>query len=269
MKPLAELLAANPLPRPSGGKDDKGTVVVIGGPLTCPGAAVLAGTAALCTGAGRVQLCVDPSVATEIGVAIPEAAVFGWDLRSDPAPAVKDVIAGADVVLIGVGHRQLSVATVQAIAAGTDATLLLDAGALDAALGLADAHTVVIAPNTSEAAALMGVEESAEEELAVAVCAALGQPVAVRGAIAVVAAAEGAWSYDALPEGLGTPGSGDVFAGALAALVANGCKAAPALGWATRLHADAARHLAAQTPVGYLARDVARQLPRALAEHCR
>ena len=61
MRRLEELLAAHPLPDRSGGKDESGTVVVIGGPPTCPGAVLLAGSAALRTGCGRVQLVVDPT----------------------------------------------------------------------------------------------------------------------------------------------------------------------------------------------------------------
>ena len=266
MKPLQELLDAHPLPLPSGSKDDKATVLVIGGPPTCPGAAVLAGTAALRAGAGRVQLCVDPTVAPAVGVALPEAAVFGWDMRSPVPPTLKDVLAHADVIVIGVGHRHVETDVVESIAAETEATLVLDAGALAAAVELAPRHTIVIAPNPSEAAELAGSDESTEEELAVAVRRAVGQPVAVRGTVAVVAAEDGAWRYDALPEGLGTPGSGDVFVGTLGALLGNGSKPAAALGWAIALHARAAGRLAVDRPVGYLAREVAEELPHALSD---
>jgi hydroxyethylthiazole kinase-like uncharacterized protein yjeF len=267
--PLDELLATHPLPRPSGGKDDKGTVVVVGGPPSCPGAAVLSGTAALAMGAGRVQLCVDPTNRVAIGVAVPEAAVVGWDLQSEVPAELRELLADADVVLIGVGHREIPSHIVRAVAEATNATLLLDAGALGATLDLAQDHALVIAPNPSEAAGLLGADESDEEQLATALQARVGQAVAVRGTIAVVADADGVWSYDALPDGLGTPGSGDVFAGTLAALLGNGCKPTPALGWAVALHARAASHLAENTPVGYLARDVVRELPYALAEALR
>jgi NAD(P)H-hydrate repair Nnr-like enzyme with NAD(P)H-hydrate dehydratase domain len=72
-----------------------------------------------------------------------------------------------------------------------------------------------------------------------------------------------------LTDGLGSAGSGDVFIGALAALLGNGCKTAAALGWGIDLHARAAGRLAAGTPVGYLASDVARELPNALRDAAR
>jgi ADP-dependent NAD(P)H-hydrate dehydratase len=256
MKPLSELLAANPRPSAAGGKEEKGTIVVVGGPPTCPGAAVLTGTAALRAASGRVQLCVDPSVAAHVGVALPEAAVIGWDLHADVPGNVADVIAHADVVVIGVGHAHVPAAAVHAVAERTDATLVLDAGALHVATKLARDHTVVLAPNPGEAAELLGIDESDEERLAASLCDQLGQPVAVRGTRAVVAAADGTWCCDELPDGLGTPGSGDVFIGALAALLGNGCKSAAALGWAIALHAGAGARLTGS----YLASDVAREL---------
>src|ERR1044072_8578109 len=102
MKRLLELLERHPLPSPSGGKDEKGTILVIGGPPACPGAALLTGRAALQTGSGRVQLCVDPTVTAAVGTALPEAAVFGWDLRLDLPGEVTDELGHADVVVIGV-----------------------------------------------------------------------------------------------------------------------------------------------------------------------
>ncbi|MEY2473233.1 MAG: ADP-dependent NAD(P)H-hydrate dehydratase [Actinomycetota bacterium] len=265
MTPLDELLEANPLPAASGGKDDKGTILVIGGPPSCPGAALLTGEAALRTGSGRVQLCVAPSVAAEVAVALREAAVYAWDLTGDPSPEVSDAIERADVIVIGVGHTHVPASAVDAVAQRSSATLVLDAGALHVATELARDHTVVIAPNAAEAAELLASDETDETQLAEALCDRLGQPVAVRGTIAVVAADDGPWSYDELPDGLGTPGSGDVFIGALAAVLAKGCKTTAALGWAIALHARAAGRLAACTPVGYLAGEIARELPHALA----
>jgi hydroxyethylthiazole kinase-like uncharacterized protein yjeF len=266
MKSLDELLADNPLPQPEGGKDDKGTVVIIGGPPTCPGGALLAGTSALRAAAGRVQLCVDPSVAIPVAVALPEVAVVGWDMRAEVPQDLRENLAGADVVVVGVGFKDVPIAAVRAVAAHTDALLILDAGALHAAPELAATRALVVAPNTAEAARLLDSDDDAEERLAPALAQRLGQPVAVRGVRAVVATDDDAWSYDALPSGLGTPGSGDVFVGALAALLGNGCKPAPALGWAITLHANAARRRADRTPVGYLARDISEEWPAALAD---
>ena len=50
------LLRAWPLPDGGSGKDDRGSVLVIGGARKTPGAALLAGVAALRAGAGRLTL---------------------------------------------------------------------------------------------------------------------------------------------------------------------------------------------------------------------
>ena len=105
-----------------------------------------------------------------------------------------------------------------------------------------------------------------EEALARALSERMGGvPVAVRGAIAVIADKDECWCFDELPQGLGTPGAGDVFAGILGAFVASGVEPLVALAWATTIHAEAARSLSAATPVGYLARDIVKEIPFARA----
>jgi NAD(P)H-hydrate repair Nnr-like enzyme with NAD(P)H-hydrate dehydratase domain len=91
--------------------------------------------------------------------------------------------------------------------------------------------------------------------------------VAVRGAVSAVADAAGScWVHDPAPPGLGTPGSGDVLVGVLTSLLSQGTKPLAALAWAVALHGEAGARLAATTPVGYLARDLVAELPRALAQ---
>src|SRR4029453_5946159 len=103
------LLRAWPLPAGGSGKDDRGSVLVIGGARKTPGAAVLAGVAALRAGAGRLTLAVADSVAVPLAVALPEAGVLG--LPETTAGTVVGSAAGslaaeletADAVLVGPG----------------------------------------------------------------------------------------------------------------------------------------------------------------------
>ncbi|MDQ6770521.1 MAG: NAD(P)H-hydrate dehydratase, partial [Gemmatimonadota bacterium] len=66
------------LPKPSDNADkqDRGIAMVIGGAAEVPGALLLAGMAALRSGAGKLQIAGPRSAATTLGVAIPEARVF-------------------------------------------------------------------------------------------------------------------------------------------------------------------------------------------------
>ena len=82
------LLRGWPLPGGGSGKDDRGSVLVIGGARGTPGAALLAGIAALRSGAGKLMLAVAESTAVQLAVALPEAGVTGLpELPADPRRA--------------------------------------------------------------------------------------------------------------------------------------------------------------------------------------
>jgi ADP-dependent NAD(P)H-hydrate dehydratase len=166
--------------------------------------------------------------------------------------------------VIGAGHDQMEEAVVQAVVeAAGDAPIVVDAGALRACRSVPDGTTLVVAPNAGEAEDLVGPGD--EATTATLLAEKLLRPVAVRGAVTVVAHEGARWVFDDAPPGLGTPGSGDVFVGILGRFLAAGMPPLAALGWAVELHAVAAALLAQSTPVGYLAREIADQLPQALA----
>src|SRR3954452_16941273 len=111
----AETLRAWPLPLDDDDdKRDRGTVLVIAGTVRTPGAALLAGLAAMRAGAGRLQIAtVEPSAAA-LGVAVPEALIVGLPPTDtgapDPVAAIElaaDRIAGADAILLGPGFDDL------------------------------------------------------------------------------------------------------------------------------------------------------------------
>src|SRR5918992_6023470 len=80
----AELLRGWPLPLDAGAdKHDRGTVLVIAGTVRTAGAAVLAGTAALRAGAGRLQIATADPVAAALAAAVPEALVQGVPVTRD------------------------------------------------------------------------------------------------------------------------------------------------------------------------------------------
>ena len=69
--------ASWPLPEPSGGKEARGSILVIGGSAETLGAVVLAAEAALRAGAGKLQVATAASVAPFAALALPEALVRG------------------------------------------------------------------------------------------------------------------------------------------------------------------------------------------------
>jgi ADP-dependent NAD(P)H-hydrate dehydratase len=262
--PLTELLDRHPLPVRTGGKDESGTLVIVGGPPSCPGAVILAARAALRVGCGRVQLVVHPDVAAATATAVPETLVIAWGQRGSLPDDVRDQLRTADAVVIGSGHDRLPSETVCTVAdTAVDAAVVLDAGALGAARDLSYAANLVLAPNAREAEDLTG-DRGDEATLAVRLAAQLDRAVAVRGPVTVIADGDARWAFDDAPPGLGTPGSGDVLIGTLGGLLAGGLEPVAALGWAVALHARAGALLAGETPVGYLASDIATRLPHAL-----
>ena len=68
-----------PLPPVDGaeGKEGRGCVLVVGGSEQIPGATILAATAALRAGAGKLQIATSRRVAPWVAIAVPEARVIG------------------------------------------------------------------------------------------------------------------------------------------------------------------------------------------------
>jgi len=273
------LLRARPLPEPGSSKLDRGDVLVIGGARTTPGAAALAGLAALRVGAGRLTLAVAGSVATSLAVALPEAAVIG--LPEDDSGCVLGSAAGnlegrveSGCILFGPGLDDLDETSslLRALGGmiGDEATVVLDAYALgalakDPSLGEPFAGRLAITPNPTEAGILLGrdikdltddVSELARRFQAVVSCqSTIANPT---GGLFVV---------EAGGPGLGTSGSGDVQSGALAGLAARGAELTDAALWSTYLHAEAGDRLAQRIgPLGYLARELLDELPPILAQ---
>ena len=74
------LLRSWPLPEPTGTKYSRGQCLVIGGDRSTPGAAMLAGQAALRVGSGRLTLAVAASIAPHVAVAVPESGTIDLSL---------------------------------------------------------------------------------------------------------------------------------------------------------------------------------------------
>src|SRR3954466_15650991 len=88
------VLRQHPIPGPEeqGDKEERGRVLVVAGSPEVPGAALLAATAVLRAGAGKVQLAVPAAIAVPLAVAIPEARVFS--MQETPAGGIDPGAAG-------------------------------------------------------------------------------------------------------------------------------------------------------------------------------
>jgi ADP-dependent NAD(P)H-hydrate dehydratase len=279
----AALLRAWPLPEAEedGDKERRGRVVVIAGSREMPGAAVLAGTAALRAGAGKLVTATPQSAALTVAGAVPEARVIPLPEASDGGPtffglaALQAIATDTAALLIGPGMvgRESTVAFVQLLLPlFRNTTVLLDALAMDAVKSVRRfQQPVVLTPHAGEMAHLTGrdKEDLQQEPGAIALREAAGwnATVVMKGATTCIAAPDQRqWTHSAHAPGLGTSGSGDVLAGLIAGLAARGASPEQASAWGVALHARAGEALAARTGViGYLARELAAEVPALMA----
>jgi ADP-dependent NAD(P)H-hydrate dehydratase len=308
------LLRDWPLPAAGADKYSRGAVLVIGGARRTPGAALLAGTAALRAGAGRLTLAVAESVAVPLAVTLPESGVIGLresaggSLGSAGLEALFEDFDSADAVLIGPGlddidgteallrellrHETGRAAASKAddakadTGADTDAAepgaIILDAyalGCLPKLLGELGpwAGRLILTPNPAEAAILLerDTDLGDDDGLAAAVVELADKYQAVVSCQGLIARPAGGtapetaerWKITTGFGGLGTSGSGDILAGAIAGLRARGATDAQATCWGTHLHAAAGDKLASRLgSLGFLARELADELPSLMME---
>jgi hydroxyethylthiazole kinase-like uncharacterized protein yjeF len=282
-----EALRAWPLPLPAedGDKEERGRVLVIAGSDQMPGAAVLAGEAALRAGAGKLVVGTPARIAPWVAQRLPEARVVAIDEDADGAVRAEAVehfaamLPKTAAVLVGPGMQPEGAVGrfVLALLPRLPTTpLLLDAAAMDALRQapslLPLRQPVVLTPHAGEMAHLTGHPKDAigDEPAVVAERAARqwGATVALKGAETWIAQPDGRrWRHTRGNVGLATSGSGDVLAGLIVGLLARGAPPEQAAAWGVSLHARAGERLAARLgPLGYLARELAGEVPRLMAE---
>lgn len=265
----AELLRDWGLPAPGDSKKARGDVVVVGGSRRSPGAVLLAGEAALRVGAGRVALAVPQSIDAQVGIALPEAGILALPDAADAAleGELRDSVAGADAVLVGPGFSDADEtrATLLAVAATRPRRMVLDAYALGI-LPEVDRRDLpddlILNPNKDEAGILLGRDLS---DGVADICEIARRYDAVVNCYGVVARPDGAsWRIEEGDSGLGTSGSGDVLAGAITGFAARGLDPSRAAVWGSWAHAGAGSLLGERVGLGFLARDLARELTAAV-----
>jgi hydroxyethylthiazole kinase-like uncharacterized protein yjeF len=282
-------LGAWPLPQPEedDDKEARGRVLVIGGSTEIAGAVVLAATAALRAGAGKMQIATCRSLAPHVSMAVPEARVIGLPetkaggIAAGGLKQIEEELAGAQAVLVGPGMVD-EAATARLMRnllhSIEDATLVLDAGAFAflefepqslARLG----GRVVLTPHAGEMASLLKVEKSEVEAESLQTVrravAELHAVVALKGRETLIAApaSRNVYCNRAGNVGLATSGSGDTLSGVVAGLAARGATPFQAAVWGVHLHARAGDELARRMgALGFLARELLAEIPPLMAK---
>jgi hydroxyethylthiazole kinase-like uncharacterized protein yjeF len=140
---------------------------------------------------------------------------------------------------------------------------VIDAGALGAATN----GRAVLTPHFGEMAQLAGCSKeevaSRPAELARELARDRNVVVALKGATTYLVNPAGTlWVHRGGTIGLGTSGSGDVLAGVVAGLIAQGAQPDQAAVWGVVLHGAAGSRLTERIgPLGFLAREIADEIP--------
>lgn len=276
-------LADHPLPPVTDGdKTSKGGILILAGSRDVPGAALLAAMSAMRAGAGRLRIATVESVATQLGVAIPEAMVVGLPehrnggFAGSAVERIAELAQTADAVVAGMGvERGDTCKRIADALLATGAALALDAALLHSLepltrSGIERPVMPVLLPHAGELAALLDCDEDevAAEPLRSGRRAAelYRSVVLVKGVTSFVVHPDGrSFRFDGGAPGLGVSGSGDTLAGIAGGLLARGAEPLHALLWSVWLHGTAGERLAERVgPVGFLARQIPDEIPALL-----
>ena len=275
-------LRAWPLPMPSGDgdKEVRGHVLIVGGSREMPGAVILAATAAMRSGAGKLTIATGRSVAQLVAMSMPEARVLGLvendqgGFAADALDRLDPVADQIDAILIGPGMQD-EAATARLVAGllkrleGSGTSIVLDANAMAIVRGdgFRFSQPVIMTPHAGEMAHLSGASKQAvcedPDRHAADAAARWNAVVALKGARTLIAGADGErWQHEGGNVGLASSGSGDTLAGIIAGLCARGATLAQATCWGVALHAAAGAALATRMGLlGYLAREIPAEIP--------
>lgn len=222
---------------PSGNKGTFGKVLLIAGDVNMAGAAVLAARAACRTGAGMVRVLSHPQNRLILQQAVPEALFGVWT-------ELPQFLEWADVIAIGPGLGRSGVAQecLRTVLCGSRLPVLADADALnliaEECLDLIphlirqgrEGRSIVLTPHVGELSRLTGKEAAQLKKQL------LMEAGALAGRLGAVIVAKDARTFVCGPEppvfmntagnsGMATAGSGDVLAGIISGLMAQGMEA--------------------------------------------
>ncbi|MDP1809645.1 MAG: NAD(P)H-hydrate dehydratase [Actinomycetota bacterium] len=273
-----------PTRRTDAHKGDCGRVLVLAGSVGMTGAAAMSSLAALRIGAGLVTLGIPESLndiletkLTEV-ITKPLPETPGRTIRAKAADQIMEMIPATDAVLIGPGlsTHPGTVTLARQLVTAVPAPMVIDADGLNALVGKTDLLAkrpgpTIMTPHPGELGRLLGISTEAvqSDRLTAAAKAADAwqATVILKGARTIIAGGGCLHINPTGNPGMATAGTGDVLAGMVAGLVAQGLPPYPASVLAVYLHGRAG-DLAARktTELALIATDLLDYLPTAIRE---
>ena len=253
-------------------KGSFGTIGVMGGASGTVGAVLLAGRAALYSGAGKVLVQIMGDASVVVDFVHPELMIRkNIDLKE------------LDAVVIGpgLGHSETALSLLHEVVSCQHRTIF-DADALNLFSSHADlkdklrqrSAPSILTPHPLEAARLMGcdvkVVQADRLKAAQQIARDTNSVVILKGAGSVIAAADGRWAINPSGNpGLASGGTGDVLSGALGGLLGQDKDAFETALAGCYLHGQAADDLvrAGHGPVGLTASELIPAIRAALNRH--
>lgn len=264
---LKTVLQMLPTRTPESHKGSYGKVLAVCGSSPYRGAAVLSVMGALRTGAGLVTLAAPECVAAAAAARIPEA-IFLPDAAQE---RILEEVSRSEVCLLGCG-LSADADTAQLAKKALDASMgvvVLDAGALcsladdiSAITAFAQSQPLIVTPHPGEMARLCrcSVEDIEKERTSCALDFALstGAITVLKGHETLIACPDGTlYENHTGNAGLARGGSGDILAGMIAGLAAQGMSAEHAAAAGVFLHGLSADRCAARLSMqGMLPSDI-------------
>ncbi|HEU4524157.1 MAG TPA: NAD(P)H-hydrate dehydratase [Gemmatimonadales bacterium] len=226
-------------------KGTRGRVVVIGGDAGMTGAIRMAARAAFSAGAGLVHAVAPSETVAALVQAEPDLQTLAHTFDAEPSPALRNLVARADAVVIGPGLGRGNGRRTWIAGVARDARrIVLDADALVAFQGAAEelrtigeGREVVLTPHPGEFRGLFP-DLASQRELdpwgaAEAAAERAGSALLLKGVpTAIAISGRPTLTVAAGNPGLATGGSGDVLAGIIGTALAQGLepRTAAALG---------------------------------------
>jgi NAD(P)H-hydrate epimerase len=261
-------------------KTSVGSVCVVAGSYGMAGAAALAANAALAAGAGYVRVVCPARVYPILAVLVPSAVFTPLEdaAGSYPPAEIEKALSAAGAssacaIGPGLGESRAAQQLFFAVLAAFQKPLVIDASALNLLAGDpgrlgAGRANCVLTPHPGEAARLLGLDPQAVQSdrpaVAARLAAAFGCVAVLKGARTLVADAVRLFENTSGNAGMAKAGSGDVLAGAIAALLAQGLSSFDAACLGVYLHGKAGDRAARALGAGLSAGDLLASLPAAI-----
>ena len=262
-------------------KSNSGKLLIFAGSMGMTGAAILAATSALKSGAGMVQIATTKDLAYIFQVALPEAMVLILEQDNNSIlleSAIKSILSRTEnwsnalVIGPGLGTNPITKSIVKELITKVEQPLLLDADGINAISDSPEiikerTHPLVITPHIGEFKRLFKQTPAPNGLPLIQQCRQLSEKFNItlhlKGAPSLTASSNSDVYINATGNSiLSTAGSGDVLSGLAGSFLAQGLSPEKAIISASFWHGKSADDLLNKKgPIGHTAKDIANQLP--------